>query len=55
MRIIAIFITVIMVLFTAVFCPAFDDASKFTKKTNSEWYSRLDFSDVSETLGLIKA
>ena len=39
-------------------CPAFDDASEFTREANSEWYSRLDFSDESEkenaTRGLIE-
>ena len=39
-------------------CLAFDDASDFTRKANSEWYSRLDFSDESEkenaTRGLIE-
>ena len=37
---------------------AFDDASEFTRKANSEWYSRLNFSDESEkenaTRGLIE-
>ena len=58
MRRITAFITVIFVLFTVSSCTAFDDASEYTKKANSEWYSRLDFSDESEkenaTRGLIE-
>ena len=58
MRRITVFTNAIFVLFTTSSCITFDDASEFTKKANSEGYSRLDFSDESEkenaTRGLIE-
>ena len=52
------FALILVFVLIASSCPAFDDASEFTRKANSEWYSRLDFSDESEkenaTRGLIE-
>ncbi len=52
------FALILALVLIASSCLAFDDASEFTRKANSEWYSRLDFSDESEkenaTRGLIE-
>ena len=52
------FALILALVLIASSCLAFDDASEFTRKANSEWYSRLNFSDESEkenaTRGLIE-